>query len=86
MTMATVDTSISTPMTRMNACAPVGRKKNTADEPMPSIGSSCIRTPSCCPRGRAGGGSNRTSSEGTSGGSDRGGRVTTIWLTGAPVP
>lgn len=83
--MPTVDTSISTPMMRMNGAAP-GMKKKTTEEPMPSIGRSCISMPSCCPRGSSGGASSLTSSDGTSGGSDLGGRFTTIWLTGASIP
>ncbi len=75
--MPTVDTSISTPMMRMKGAAP-GMKKKTTDEPMPSIGRSCISMPSCCPRGSSGGASSLSSSEGTSGGKDRGGRLTTI--------
>ncbi len=72
-------------MIRMNGGA-CGEKKKTTDEPMPSTGRTCISMPSCCPRGSSGGASNVNSSAGTSGGRDRGGRFTTIWLTGAPIP
>ncbi|GGP88654.1 hypothetical protein GCM10010278_79000 [Streptomyces melanogenes] len=80
-----METSISAPMIFMNG-AELGMKKNTTDEPMPSIGRSCISIDSCCPRGSSGGASSRSSSEDTSGGKDRGGRLTTIWLTGASIP
>lgn len=42
--------------------------------------------PSCCPRGSSGGASRTSCSLGTSGGRDLGGRLTTIWLTGASIP
>ena len=43
--------------------------------------------PSCCPRGSSGGGCRlHLAPSGTSGGRARGGRLTTIWLTAAPIP
>lgn len=75
--MPRVDAIITMPMIFMNGCA-LGLKKNTTDPPMPSIGRSCIIAPSCCPRGSSGGGCRTTSSVGTSDGSARGGRFTTM--------
>ena len=54
MIIATVDTSIRTPITRMNAGA-CGEKKKTTEEAMPSTGSNCINTPLPLPRGGSGG-------------------------------
>ncbi|GGV09994.1 hypothetical protein GCM10010275_58570 [Streptomyces litmocidini] len=84
MAIPTVDASISEPMIRMIGDGVM--KKKTTEEPMPSIGRSCINADSCCPRGSSGGGSRTSSSPGTSGGRDLGGRLTTIWLTGASIP
>ncbi|GAA5052059.1 hypothetical protein GCM10023336_21240 [Streptomyces similanensis] len=83
--MATVEATITMPMIFMKGWA-FGLKKNTTEPPMPSMGSSCISAPSCCPRGSSGGGCSTISSVGTSFGSARGGRLTTIWLTTHQFP
>ncbi len=82
--MAIVDAIITMPMIRMNGCPLV--KKKTTEPPIPSVGSNCISTLSCWLRGSSGGGWTITSPAGTSGGSARGGRFTTIWLTAHQFP
>ncbi|GHD96809.1 hypothetical protein GCM10010508_67030 [Streptomyces naganishii JCM 4654] len=82
--MATVDAIITMPMIFMNGWPLV--KKNTTEPPMPSVGSNCISTLSWCPRGNSGGGCRTTSPVGTSDGSARGGRLTTMWLTAHQFP
>lgn len=46
MPIATVEATITMPMIFMKGWAE-GLKKNTTDPPMPSMGRSCIRAPSC---------------------------------------
>lgn len=64
--MPTVETTIRPPMIFIGACAP-GEKKNTADPPMPSIGSRLIIQSSPPDRGSSGGVTNSTGSSGTAG-------------------
>ncbi len=77
--MAIVEAIMIMPMILMNGCPLV--KKKTTEPPMPNVGRSCISTLSRCPRGSSGGGCRTISCVGTSDGSTRGGRFTTMWLT-----
>ncbi|BBC93293.1 hypothetical protein SRO_2117 [Streptomyces rochei] len=76
MDIPTVDAIITMPMIFMNGCPFV--KKKTTEPPIPSVGSNCMRTLSCGPRGNSGGGWRTTSPVGTSDGSARAGRFTTM--------